>query len=317
MPQYNRNELDITAHSLGFTRDTFEKVLRLKEVLTWIESQTFLRDHLLLKGGTAINLTIFNLPRLSVDIDMDFTPSMAREEMLAVRGKISDEIKSYMEAEGYMLSSASRFHHSLDAFHYSYRNAAGNPDMIKLELNYSLRAHVLPPTERNLVTDAFGGNLLIRTVDALEIFSAKANALLSRAAARDLYDFTLMAERDLFHDRRDLFRKCIVFYASITQETLDPSFSTSAIDRLTLSTVRRDLFPVLNHQERHQAFDLESKKTIAKKYLHSMLVLDESEHEYLSRFMNKEYRPELLFSDSDIIQRIADHPMALWKCRSS
>ena len=31
-----------------------------------------LKDSPALKGGTAINLTIFNLPRLSVDIDMDY-----------------------------------------------------------------------------------------------------------------------------------------------------------------------------------------------------------------------------------------------------
>lgn len=30
---------------------------------------------MILKGGTAINFTVFNLPRLSVDIDMDYTPN--------------------------------------------------------------------------------------------------------------------------------------------------------------------------------------------------------------------------------------------------
>ena len=37
--------------------------------------------HLLLKGGTAINLTVFDLPRLSVDIDMDFVPNLPREDI--------------------------------------------------------------------------------------------------------------------------------------------------------------------------------------------------------------------------------------------
>ena len=57
-------------------RDTFEKVLRLKEILKFLNEDKFLREYLLLKGGTAINLTVFNLPRLSVDIDMDYTPKM-------------------------------------------------------------------------------------------------------------------------------------------------------------------------------------------------------------------------------------------------
>ena len=80
MPQYNRAELGRMATESGFVRDTFEKVLRLKEILKFLNEDKFLREHLLLKGGTAINLTVFNLPRLSVDIDMDYTPNDTRED---------------------------------------------------------------------------------------------------------------------------------------------------------------------------------------------------------------------------------------------
>ena len=110
----------------GFVRDTFEKVLRLKEILKFLNEDKFLREHLLLKGGTAINLTVFNLPRLSVDIDVDYTPNDTREDMLECRVKITDIIKEYMESERYQLSEASRFSHSLDAFHYNYQNAGEN-----------------------------------------------------------------------------------------------------------------------------------------------------------------------------------------------
>ena len=61
MPQYNRVELGRMATESGFVRDTFEKVLRLKEILRFMNEEEFLREHLLLKGGTAINLTVFNL----------------------------------------------------------------------------------------------------------------------------------------------------------------------------------------------------------------------------------------------------------------
>lgn len=85
-----------------------------------------MKEHLLLKGGTAINLTIFNLPRLSVDIDLDFVPNLPREETMSAREAVSDIIRRYMSEQGYSLSEASRFSHSLDAFHYNYTNAAGN-----------------------------------------------------------------------------------------------------------------------------------------------------------------------------------------------
>lgn len=59
-----------------------EKVLHLKDVLNYLNEEEYLRDHLLLKGGTAINLAVFNLPRLSVDIDMDYTPNDTKEEIV-------------------------------------------------------------------------------------------------------------------------------------------------------------------------------------------------------------------------------------------
>ena len=69
MPQFNRRELDVRAREYGFNRDTFEKVLRLRTILDFFNTQEYMREHQLLKGGTAINLTVFNLPRLSADID--------------------------------------------------------------------------------------------------------------------------------------------------------------------------------------------------------------------------------------------------------
>ena len=151
----------------GFVRDTFEKVLRLKEILKFLNEDKFLREHLLLKGGTAINLTVFNLPRLSVDIDIDYTPNDTREDMLECRVKITDIIKEYMESEGYQLSEASRFSHSLDAFHYNYQNAGGNSDMIKIELNYSLRAHIFEPVYRSILPETFDDRMKIRLINHL------------------------------------------------------------------------------------------------------------------------------------------------------
>lgn len=38
-------------------------------------------------------------------------------------------------------------------------------------------------------------------------------------------------------------------------------------------------------------------------------------HGWMDRFIRKEYVPELLFDDKDILERINKHPMALWKCQ--
>ncbi len=315
MPQYNKAELDLRAREYGFMRDTFEKVLRLKQILSFINTSDLLSKHLLLKGGTAINLTIFQLPRLSVDIDLDFTPNCSREGMLLSREQISETIKSYMESEGYVLSSASRFYHSLDSFYYNYVNSGGNQDLIKIEINYSLRAHIMEADYRKLSTKAFGDDIEIKTVAPIEIYAAKANALLSRAAARDLYDFDGMIQSEMFNNELDALRRCIVFYAAISAETINKTFSTKALETITFQKIRRDLFPVLSKTERLKSFDVQEKIIGIRHYLNTLMTLTDEEREFMDRFESKEYRPELLFKDEAIIERIKNHPMALWKCR--
>ena len=126
MIAYKKIELEKAAKQAGFVRDTFEKVLRLKEVLKYINSDPYLREHLALKGGTAINMTIFNLPRLSVDIDLDFTPNLSKDDTQMHRKQITEQLCEYMEELGYHRSEASRYSHSLDAFLFLYQNAGGN-----------------------------------------------------------------------------------------------------------------------------------------------------------------------------------------------
>ena len=43
MPLFNRRELDERARKYGFNRDTFEKVLRLKQILEYLNSQEYAR----------------------------------------------------------------------------------------------------------------------------------------------------------------------------------------------------------------------------------------------------------------------------------
>ena len=312
MPIYNKVEIGRVAQQQGFVRDTFEKVLRLKEILRYLNEEEYLKEHLLLKGGTAINLTVFNLPRLSVDIDLDYTPNDTKVDMLEAREKITTLIKDYMEAEGYQLSQGSRLTHSLDAFYYQYQNAGGNRDMIKIELNYSLRAHILEPVHRKILPEVLDDDLMIRMVAPMEIFAAKGNALISRAAARDLYDWGNLIAENLFVDERDIFRKCFAFYATISAETVNRDFDTSAIDSLKFGKIRRDLFPVLSRKDN---FMLDERKQKAKDYITDLMQLTDQEQEYMDRFIAKEYVPELLFDDEEIVERIKEHPMALWKCQ--
>lgn len=81
--------------SLGVVRNTLEKVIRLAEIVRFINSNDILKHKLALKGGTAINLLYSDLPRLSVDIDLDFALNLDKDEMLKTRELIKQELERY------------------------------------------------------------------------------------------------------------------------------------------------------------------------------------------------------------------------------
>lgn len=188
MSNYDIVYMGKRAEKLGFIRDTLEKIYRLADILEYLNTNPILKDSLALKGGTAINLTIFNLPRLSVDLDLDYLKSDSREEMLQNREIINAVINRYMVSQGYIKSPKTKTPHSLDSWVYEYMNAANNKDNIKLEINYSLRSHILLTEERPIITEHFSSEFKVKSLAAIEIFGSKINAMLSRAAARDLYD---------------------------------------------------------------------------------------------------------------------------------
>ena len=307
----DRRLLGEKAREMGFVRDTLEKVYRLTEILTFINGHTFLKENLVLKGGTAINLTVFNLPRLSVDIDLDLSINYNLEEMEIAKSEILLVLSRYMLMNGYTLNTNSKSKHSLDSLVYRYTNTGGNIDNIKIELNYSLRSHIYQPVLRRVVTSVTDSELMIRTLVPSELFAAKLNALMSRAAVRDLYDINNMTRFGLFDESQyDELRRNTVFYAAISAEVINKEFKTDAIDQITFSKVKRDLFPVISKKDN---FDLEERKESAKNFIRDLMVLTEREKEFLERFELKEYKPELVFDDDEIVERLLRHPMALWK----
>lgn len=308
MMPFDRISLGRQAKELGFVRDTFEKVCRLTDVLSFMESDTLLSDTLALKGGTAINLTIFNLPRLSVDIDLDYAKDIPREKMLQEREKITDHIRKYMTASGYSLSSKSKQYHALDSFVFEYVNAGGAKDNLKIEINYMLRCHVFPLSRRTVCLPWNGDRITVLSVDPIEIFAAKAVALMNRTAARDLYDmFNLQKFGLLDESLNTVFKKCIMFYSAIASENVPEHYDFSGIENLSAQKIKTDLIPVMR-REGH--FDLPMAKIKVEEYLKGIL-LPEDKLSFWVSFSKGDYKPQFLFDDTEILSRIAKHPMAL------
>ena len=317
MNSYNKHSLDSIAKEQGFIRDNLEKVMRLVEVLNHFRNSDLLSNTLALKGGTAINLTVFSLPRLSVDIDLDFSVNSGSEEMLHTRQLINENILRYMESPGYRLAPSSKNPHTLDSWVFHYTNAVGNNDGIKIEVNYSDRCHILPIIDVN-VSIPYLEDVVVKTLSPIELFATKINALIGRGAAIDLYDVYNMVTHKLFSspEEQELLRKCTLFYLTVGSSrkgdtTLIEYSIFPSIDKIRFPQIKSQLLPVLKRSER---FDFEKAKTEVKTYLMQLLTLTQEEKEYVNRFNHREYTPEFLFQDEEIIKRIRSHPMALWKC---
>lgn len=86
--------------------------------------------------------------------------------------------------------------------------------------------------------------------------------------------------------------------------------SLDSIDRLDFSKIRQTLLPVLRKGE---FVDLAIIKSEVRDFLSELLTLTEKEAAFLHAFAKGDYIPDLLFEDIKIINRIKDHPMAIWK----
>jgi len=313
LPDYDRSKLAQWARELGFVRDTLEKVLRLSDVLMYINADPLLSKALALKGGTAINMTVFDLPRLSVDIDLDYMHNNSKEEMFSERKKISEDLMRYIHKSGYELSDKSKFSHSLDSYIFSYTNVAGTRDNIKLEINYSLRSHVLSPEQRIIKLPGIIDPFDVNSLALLEIFASKIAALLIRTAPRDLYDINNMICYSLFNETEiSMLRKCTIFYYVLNGGDLSIPLDLHKINNITERRIRTDLLPVIRKGEK---FDLNTAKQRIIAYLHQLSNLSNDEAEFLLAFKKGEYCPDLLFNDTAILERIRNHPMAIWKTR--
>ena len=311
MRAYNKIELEKVARETSFIRDNLEKVIRLSNILEFLVSNDDLKGKVVLKGGTAINLTVFDMPRLSVDIDLDYCINSDKDTMMTDRAVIGQEILGHMQSNGYTLHPSSKDTHALDSWVFSYLNAGGNRDNIKIEINYMMRAHILEPLTRK-TSVPFIEEVDVYALAPLELFGSKIKALIERAAPRDLYDVNRMIKENIFkEDQMDMLRKIVVFYLAVGGKNKpEKAYSFERIQNIRFPQIRSALIPVLKKTEK---FDFEEAKSNVISFLTTLLILGDAEKKFIDSFNQGEYKPEVLFDDHEIVERIKEHPMALWK----
>ena len=304
---YSKQYINEIAQKSGFLANNTEKVIRLLDVLKFIDEKFNRISHqLILKGGTAINLIYTNLARLSVDIDLDYVGSLEKEQTLKDRERILESLDNYMLKEGYSVSSKSRGSAILASRTYAYINAYGNRDNIKVEINFIDRIHILPIVNRKI--NYFDKEVMTNAPLEEELFAMKICALIDRSKPRDLYD-TFRLKNDFLNLEKDKLRKLTVFYLSLDGifELNENSFK--GIEAVSQDSIKKELLPVLKKNEK---FNLEAIKQEVINFLQDLLVLNSDETKYLEEFSKGTFNPSLLF-DVCSAERAAKHPMAKWR----
>ena len=165
---------------------------------------------------------------------------------------------------------------------------------------------------KKILTKGIVDDFEVLTLNTVELYASKINALLSRATPRDLYDVNAMIENGLIaKDAEEMLRKCLIFYNSIGGDYPLDALTYENVEKLDFRKFKTQLKPVIAKDDK---FDIVKAKTKSIEYLKELIVLSKQETEYLSEFQEKKYRPELLFDEENVINNIKLHPAAMWRC---
>ncbi len=310
MFKYSRKGVLRIANENNFLVNNTEKVLRLCQILNYINQSEFGKN-LLLKGGTAINVFLLNLERLSVDIDFDFSCNLTKEALDPIREEIKKEITEYMMSEEYHLSDKSKFTHALDSFVFNYQTTSNSRDSLKIEINYSDRVHVLDLV-KDEVSLKIGEMVKVNRLSNDELIGSKISALITRTTPRDIYDVYNALKADVCNLR--IARKIAIFYVLLGsdlpidfEKTIDDCLNR--INSLNYNLIKKTLIPVLKREEKTDIEEI--KKSVSDK-VKELFSLSDKEKTFIDNFNKGVFNYELLFDDIKT-NNIEAHPMVIWK----
>ncbi len=174
-----------------------------------------------LYGGTAINLFLRNMPRLSVDIDLTYVPIENRATTLRNIQSALSRIKERIESvvRNVQVTDRSKYGKLL----ISVQDAG-----IKIEVNLVARGTLAEPVETTLCQKAqedFEAFVTMPVVPFGQLYGGKICAALDRQHPRDLFDVKYLLENEGFSDEiKTGFLLALVSSERPIHELLDPHF---------------------------------------------------------------------------------------------
>jgi hypothetical protein len=125
----------------GFRPVSLERQMTLLHFLREVGRHPYLKSRFALKGGTAINMFWFDLPRLSVDIDLNYIGAVDRETMFKERPLLETELKKLVQATGGLIDRAPT-DHAGGKWRLKLPGALEKSLRLEIDVNYVMRVPV-------------------------------------------------------------------------------------------------------------------------------------------------------------------------------
>ena len=306
-------DIALEVGATGFPGDTLEKVFRLMSLLNALNSHPFLRQKVALKGGTATNIFLLNVPRLSVDIDLNYLGSADRETMLADRPRVEQAVHAVCSREDLRIKRMP-LEHAGGKWRLAYTASSGESGNLELDVNFMLRTPLWPPVWVECRPLGSFRTKPVYILDPHELAAGKLAALLVRSASRDIFDTKgLLASPDLDNAK---IRLAFVVYGGINRKDWRTVSPRDVQGEPT--EIQRDLVPMLRSDLAPDRGDTAawSEKLVAdcRQSLSAVLPLASNELEFLDRLNDRGViAPELLTADPVMQGTIRKHPALCWK----
>lgn len=177
-----------------------------------------------LKGGTAINFFIRDLPRLSVDIDLTYCPVEPRDVTLKKSNEAFDRIIHKLKNR---LGVHIVLQRDKKGEFIAKIDVQSKYAQIKIEPNFVFRGTVYPISEmhaQSKVSEILERTVKMQVLSFEDLYAGKLCATLNRQHPRDLFDMKLLLDNEGISDKmREAF---VVYLASDSRpinELLNPN----------------------------------------------------------------------------------------------
>lgn len=299
----------------GYREEIVEKVLYLLAILRQLARHPDLQGTWALKGGTALNLFFLDVPRLSVDIDINYVGHGELEAMRAARPAFEAAVVACCEREDCTVRRTP-VEHAGGKLRLRYTAAAGGTGSLEVDVNFLLRRPVLGLVHRAPGFPPDAGAETVPLLSLEEIAAGKFTALLTRRAARDAFDASQILELapDLLD--RPGFQLAFLIYAVGGRQDIRRLRPADAA--VTPAEVRNQLLPLLRVEGRPFGGDhirlAQQLSKICTSATERLLTWTTREREFINRLSDDGEIVAELVSDVQAMQALVrEHPLLQWK----